>query len=385
MMEYTIKRKLFYNNLVRWWGNIDRYIVCVSFLLLACSLLFVAASSYTVAHRVGIDKAYIITRQILYVVCALIVIIWMSKLTLSHIRMTSLIGFCISVCLMVLVKLYGQEIKGAKRWISILGVSIQPSEFIKPFFLVVSGWLLSLKFSLRGTQFAAIKLNIIVYLLVFILLATQPDIGMLILITASWFLQLFVCGMPALITLGVIFVCAVGAAGVYISFPHVKERVNSFLFGQVDQNYQISKSLLAFKKGGLYGLGPGGGAIKNSLPDAHTDFIFAVIGEEFGAVTCIIISCMFCFITIRTLLILLKNKNDLCSLIVGVGIALQLNTQALINIAVTLNLIPTKGMTLPLISYGGSSMLSSAFVIGVLLALTRKNENIKYNVLKFKV
>ena len=273
------------------------------------------------------------------------------------------------------MKFYGYEVKGATRWIRIAGFSYQPSEFMKPFFAVVIGWILSLKYE---EDFPSISLCLILYIIVAILLIVQPDFGMLILTTAVFATQLFIAGLPRIW----IFIAFIGSFGgimsAYILLPHVTSRINSFLDPVGNENYQAEKSILAFEHGGLYGRGPGEGSIKQYLPDSHTDFIFAVAGEEFGAIICVMIMLVFAFIVLRTLFRLVGEEDKFVQL-ASTGLITQFGLQATINMGVTLNLLPTKGMTLPFISYGGSSTLAIAITVGMLLGLTkRKTSLVRY-------
>jgi len=275
------------------------------------------------------------------------------------------------------VKFYGYEVKGAVRWINLGGFSMQPSEFIKPFFAVVVGWILSLKFE---DEFPSFLLCSFLYIIIAALLITQPDFGMLVMITAIFGIQVFIAGMPIFWIMLAIISSAFGVTAAYFLLPHVTKRINSFLDPENSENYQVSKSIAAFEHGGLYGRGPGEGAIKQILPDSHTDFIFAVAGEEFGAIICIIVIFTFAFIVVRSLLKLI-NEEDKFTQFAATGIVAQFGLQSIINIGVTLNVLPTKGMTLPFISYGGSSTLAIAIAMGMLLGFTRTRASLE----KYKI
>ncbi len=219
---------------------------------------------------------------------------------------------------------------------------------------------------------------ILLYALVALLILIQPDVGMLILITAVFASQLFVAGFPIIWIMVALLAGFFGIFSAYFLLPHVASRINSFLDPVSNENYQISKSILAFEEGGLYGRGPGEGSVKQHLPDSHTDFIFAVAGEEFGAIICIMIIAVFAFIVLRSLA-RINNEQDKFIQLASVGIIAQFGLQAVINMGVTLNLLPTKGMTLPFISYGGSSTLAIGIAVGMLLGLTKhKTSLVKY-------
>lgn len=367
-MQHT---QVHYNFFWRWWRAVDQQTVIALGILFGFSLMLVTTASPAVAARIGLDESYFATRQIFYLSIATLIILVLSCFDKKWIRRIAIIGFTSSFILLLLVKLYGYEVKGAKRWINLAGLSIQPSEFIKPFFAVVAGWILSLK---QYPDFPGFTISAVLYALVAAVLITQPDFGMLIMITSVWGMQLFVAGMPILwIMLAGVF-SLIGVTAAYTLLPHVAQRINSFLDPASNENYQVSKSLMAFENGGFYGRGPGEGTVKQVLPDSHTDFIFAVAGEEFGAIVCLIIAAIFAFIVIRGLLKILKEEDQYVLLAVT-GLLSQFGLQAMINMGVTLNLLPTKGMTLPFISYGGSSTLAIAMGIGMLLAFTKRQTN----------
>ena len=291
---------------------------------------------------------------------------------LKTIRRLSIIGFVIIIGLMIATLFWGEATKGASRWIRILGFSLQPSEFIKPLFAVVAAWLF--EGQKRHNDFPGDILSFGLYCLTICLLALQPDVGMSIVVTAIWGFQLFLSG------LSLTFVAIFGAAGVillilaYFTFDHVHARVEQFLASGGELSYQVRKSLEAFGNGHIFGRGPGEGIIKVNIPDAHTDFIFAVAGEEFGLFLCLIIVGIYAAIVIRAMALSLKDSN-LFIILSAAGLSASFGLQAIINMASTLHLMPTKGMTLPFISYGGSSLLATALGMGMLLAITRKNVN----------
>lgn len=366
---------------INWWQSMDQGILYGLIALFCFGILLITAASPAAAGRIGVGEYFFITKQIVYLTVAILLIAFISMLDKKSIRRLALLGFLINLCLLIIVKFYGYEIKGAKRWINLLGISIQPSELIKPFFYVLSGWILSIKFDDKNCP--AISVSFILYLLVASLILVQPDIGMLSLISASWLLQIFVAGMPIILAIGIIILAGVCISIAYFCLPHVAHRINVFIAGDITNNYQVSKSLLAYESGGMHGLGPGQGVIKHSLPDSHTDFIFAVAGEEFGSLVCIVVSIIFAFIVVRTL-VLISKTDDHYMVLSSVGIIAGFALQAIINIAVTLNLVPTKGMTLPFISYGGSSIIAMAINMGIIINFTKKKIDIyRYNIFKF--
>lgn len=358
----------------QWWWTIDRYFLICIFLMLALGAVLIMASSPSVATRIGYESFYFIDRQMVFIVMAMVIIFSISLLSPVTIRRFSVIGFAGCYLLLIAVLFFGTEAKGAKRWIGIGGFSLQPSEFIKTFFVVTTAWILSRNY--EKTILLKFRIPLLLYVMVVFMLILEPDFGMTVGLSLVFGGQLFIAGLSFLwILIGLIMAVA-GGVGAYFLLPHVTQRVNNFLDPASGDNYQISKSLQAFSSGGIYGRGPGEGIVKHSLPDAHTDFIFAVAGEELGMITCIAIILLFAFIVVRGFLRLAKEE-DIFIIYAVAGLLMQFGLQAIINISSTMNLIPTKGMTLPLISYGGSSMLSVAVSLGIILALTRRRYGFK--------
>lgn len=366
------------NNYIKWWWrSIDQQMIIALIILFVFSMMLVTTSGSAVANRIGLNEYYFASRQLFYLASAFLLIIFFSFLSRKWLKRFSILGFIGSILLLILVRFYGYEVKGATRWINILGLSIQPSEFVKPFFAVVAGWILSLKFE---DEFPSFSICISLYSIVALLLIIQPDFGMLVMVTAVFGIQLFIAGMPIFWIILAAFMLVFGVTAAYFWLPHVTKRINSFLDLDSSSNYQVGKSIRAFEHGGLYGRGPGEGAVKQVLPDSHTDFIFAVAGEEFGAIICLIIVGIFAFIVIRSLLKLINEEDKFIQLAAS-GIISQIGLQAIINIGVTLNLLPTKGMTLPFISYGGSSTLAIAIATGMLLGFTKHKTSLsKYKI-----
>jgi cell division protein FtsW len=370
-MQTSIK-----NNFInRWWKVIDQQTIIAMVILLAFSLMLVTTASPAVANRIGLTDNYFSSRHVVFLALAVIIILTFSLLDKKWIRRLAIFGFLGSLLMLVLVKFYGFEVKGATRWINIGGFSYQPSEFMKPFFAVVTGWILSLHYY---EEFPSFKVCFILFVSVAALLIIQPDFGMLVMVSAVFGIQLFVAGLPIIWLFIAIFASVFGSIGAYLLLPHVASRINRFLDPVNSENYQVTRSLEAFESGGLYGKGPGEGSVKQFLPDSHTDFIFAVAGEEFGAIICLMIIITFAYIVIRILINLL-HEDDKFIQIAAIGIISQFGLQAVINMGVSLNLLPTKGMTLPFISYGGSSTLAISIGMGMLLGLTkRKASLVKY-------
>ena len=359
-----------------WVTTIDKYMLSAIIITIVFSIIMVTTASPAVAERIGLPPFYFIQRQLVYLFIGLIVMLSISFFSFEVIRKFAVLGFILFIILMILVLFMGEEIKGARRWISLGFISIQPSEFIKPFFTIITASILMQRYV--DAKFPAFRLASILYLMVIGLVILQPDFGMAITISAVWGGQMFLAGLSMVwivfLTIGGIL----GLLAAYTFLPHVTVRMNSFLDPSNSENYQVKKSIEAFTNGGVFGTGPGEGTVKQHLPDSHTDFIFAVVGEELGMIVCLLIIFLFAFIVIRGLIRVVK-VGDLFSMLAVSGLLMQLGFQAIINIGVTLHLLPTKGMTLPLMSYGGSSILSVSLTIGAILALTRKRYGVRAN------
>ncbi len=353
----------------QWWWTIDRWVLGSIVALMALGALLIMASSHAVAERIGLPPFYFINRQVVFFLLGGVVLFGVSLLPPIYIRRMAVLGTLLCLILLCAVLVIGMEVKGAQRWLNVFGLTLQPSELLKPFFIVVTAWMLVQ--SNKDPEFPGYKIITGVYLLIIGLLALQPDIGMALMISLVWGAQLFLAGL-SLQWIGLIGVGGVGALiGAYILFPHVAGRINSFLDPASGDNFQSSKSLEAFSTGGFLGVGPGEGNVKSVLPDSHTDFIFAVAGEELGIIACLGIVAVFFLILTRGFMRLL-NETDLFVVYATAGLLIQFGLQVIINIGVALNLLPNTGMTLPFISYGGSSMLSVAITMGMVLALTRR-------------
>ncbi|MDA8050922.1 MAG: putative peptidoglycan glycosyltransferase FtsW [Rhodospirillales bacterium] len=356
----------------RWWWSVDRWTLTAITTLLGFGYVMVLSASPSVAVRIGDPRDLLIVKQIIFLAGAGIEVIVVSLLPPKSVRRLALAGGLAALLLTAFTLVHGVEIKGARRWIYILGISLQPSEFLKVCFIVVNAWLLSEQRNRPGFPGTAIALAL--FTIIILLLKAQPDVGMMALISAIFLAQLFVNGLNlAWVTLGGVLFCA-GGAGAYLVFQHVRARVHDFLHPNAAGAYQVHVALEAFGNGGLLGTGPGEGRIKDILPDAHADFVFAVVGEEFGLIVCLLVVGIFAFIVLRGLLRLLAERDFFTVLAAG-GLLMSFGLEAFINMATALSLIPAKGMTLPFISYGGSSMLAIGLETGMLLALTRRRHH----------
>lgn len=357
------------STLGRWWWTVDRWTLFSVVALIFFGYVLVLAASPAVAERIHQSRDLFILKQVIFLALAGGVMVGVSLLSPRSVRRLAIAGCLIALALTLLTLFHGVEIKGARRWIALPGLSIQPSEFLKPCFAVVTAWLLT--DAKRGSKFPGTIAAFGVFLVILLLLKSQPDIGMLTVITSVFFAQMFVQGMN-MGFVGIGAASMVGAAmGAYALFPHVRSRVTRFLHPEQGDHYQVDTALQAFGNGGLLGRGPGEGRVKDLLPDAHADFVYAVAGEEFGLIVCLLILGVFAFIVLRGLLRLVHETDEF--VILGAsGLITGFGLQAFVNMASSLHLIPTKGMTLPFISYGGSSALSVALGMGMLLALTRR-------------
>lgn len=359
-----------HNAIAKWLWTVDKVVLFVAMALLAIGIVLDITASPAVARRINVDDFWFVRKQVCYVIASIALIIGLSMLRLKTIRRLSIVGFIVVFGILILTLFFGFETKGARRWISLAGFSMQASEFMKPIFIIVTAWLLDC--GKKYDYFPGMAISIGLYGAIALLLLLQPDVGMTLLVTAIFALQLFLAGLP------IMFVSILAIAGVivlfllYFTFPHFHARVDQFLYGSDETSYQINRAMEAFQNGNLVGRGPGEGTVKLHIPDAHTDFVFAVAGEEYGVWLCLIIIALFTVIILRTLRASLKETN-LFVVYAEVGLAASLGLQAFVNMASSLHIIPTKGMTLPFISYGGSSLLSGAIEIGMLLAITRKN------------
>ena len=354
----------------RWWWTVDRWMLAALAVLVGYGTILIMAASPAVAARIGLDSYHFVEHHVVMLIPALLLMVAISLLSPRGVRRAALIVFAIALVLTAATMVVGVEIKGARRWIHFPGLSIQPSEFLKPAFAVVAAWLFSLQRTSPG--FPGNAVSIAAYVVVAALLIKQPDLGMAFVVSVVWFCQFFLAGL----NLG--FVAVLGALGVvgllgaYHFLPHVHSRIDRFLDPAAGDQYQVTRSLEAFSNGGLLGTGPGQGTVKMQLPDAHADFIFAVSGEELGLVWTLLLVALFAFIVLRGFSRLLKDSN-LFVLLAAAGLLVQFGMQAFINMASSLHMMPTKGMTLPFVSYGGSSLIALGFGMGMVLALTRRH------------
>ena len=364
-------------SVAKWFWEIDKVLVILVAVLIAIGLIAVAAASPAAGQRLSgegssVPPLYYFYRQLMWIAVAIPVMVVVSMLPKARARRLCLLGAIVFTGLLFLVPVIGTEVNGARRWIGAGFAQIQPSEFLKPLFIVSIAWLLSLKEKDRSLPM--VPLTAALTGVIALLLMRQPNFGETIIFVSAWVLLLALSGA----SMRILYILAAGAVAAvllaYLFYPVATQRIDGFLFSQGD-TYQVESALRTLTNGGLFGVGPGAGTRKFSLPEPHTDYIFSVIGEEFGIIACLAIAILYMTIVVRVLVRLL-NEEDKFLVLAGAGLVCQFGLQALINMAVNVHIAPSKGMTLPFISYGGSSMIALAMGFGLLLAFTRRNPHL---------
>ncbi|MDR1034533.1 MAG: FtsW/RodA/SpoVE family cell cycle protein [Holosporales bacterium] len=371
VVNYIMPRNSLADLVKRWFMSIDNISLFIITGLISIGIWVSIASTPSVAMKLDLPPFHFVKQHMIILLVSIIIMVFISFLQINYIKRLSVTGYFGCLVLVVLTIIIGSEIKGARRWLSFFGFSMQPSEFFKPILAVTNAWLITEQY--RDRKFPGIVLSGASVSVAILFLLLQPDIGMIVVICSSWIGQLFISGMST-IMLGCFLFSAIGALfGLYFTVPHFANRIDRFIMsgGKENDIYQVQKSLEAFKSGGLFGKGPGEGVIKTMVPDSHSDFVFSVIAEEYGFIVCFVIIALFTIFIIRSMMRANKSSS-IFSICATFGIVLQIGLQVLINTATSLNLIPTKGMTMPFISYGGSSFLSSSISIGILLAITKR-------------
>ena len=352
-----------------WWWTVDRLQLSALIVLMVIGVVLMLAASPPVAIRLGADPFHFVNRHALYLAPALLVLIASSMLSPRQVRRVALVVFGLALLLTVATLFIGPEIKGARRWLSLSGAGIQPSEFMKPAFVLLAAWVFS-----EGARRPEMPTTLVAFALLgaaTMPLVFQPDIGQTVLLASVWSALFFLAGLRVVWLAGLAAAAAGGLIAAYSLIPHVTVRINRFLDPGSGSTFQIDTALESFVRGGWLGRGPGEGTVKRILPDGHADFVFAVAAEEFGIVLCLILVALFAFIVLRALGHAMREEEPFGRFAVA-GLALMFGIQAAIAMAVNLNLMPAKGMTLPFISYGGSSMISLAYAMGTLIALSRR-------------
>jgi cell division protein FtsW len=358
----------------RWFWEIDRVLLLLLAVLIGVGLIAVAAASPAAAQRysggsVHFNELHYFYRQIAWIALSMPVMIAISMQPRGRLRRLSLIGALVCLVALALVPMLGAEVNGAKRWLNLGVGQFQPSEFLKPFFVVSMAWLLSLRETDKSLPI--FTLSAVITALVAVLLMRQPDFGSTIIFACVWIAMLAIAGVNLRILIGLGLAGLVGVIFAYFFYDVATARIDGFLFGEGD-NFQVENAMRTLTAGGLFGMGPGAGTRKFGLPEPHTDYIFSVIGEEFGLIACLMIALLYLGIVARVLVKLLDEESSF-AILAAAGLVLEFGLQALINMAVNVQIAPSKGMTLPFISYGGSSMLALSIGMGLLLAFTRRN------------
>jgi cell division protein FtsW len=355
--------------IAEWWWTIDKPLLSGLVLLLAVGVVLSFAASPPVAERLGLDEWHFVVRHAMFSSFALFVLVGTSMLPHRAARISAIAVLIVSVVLLWLTLRLGVEVKGAKRWISFLGQTVQPSEFVKPAYAVVGGWLFAESMKQKGMPARWIASGLMLVIIGGLLL--QPDIGQTALVLATWAALLFVSGISWLVIIS-LGVAGIGLLfGAYAFFPHFARRIDAFVNPEEGNTYQVDKALSSLLEGGWLGRGPGESIAKKVIPDAHADYVFSAAAGEYGILFCLCVVCLIGFIVIRALLGA-QRQSSLFARLAASTIAIQFGLQSAINLSVNLNLIPPKGMTLPFVSYGGTSMIAVAFGMGLMLALTRK-------------
>src|SRR3954454_14156003 len=358
----------------RWFWEIDKVLLLLITVLIAIGLIRVAVASTAAKERYSggndrFNELYCFWRQLAWIAVGIPVMIGISMMPRERARRLSLFGAAFFFVLLIFVPIIGAEHNGARRWIEFGVGQVQPSEFLKPFFVIAMAWLLSLKDSDKSLPvypISALVVGVIAFLLM-----KQPDFGSTIIFCAVWVAMLALAGLNMRILIGLAIAGLIGVVLAYFFYDVATARIDEFLFGTGD-NFQTENAMRTLTAGGLFGMGPGGGTRKFGLPEPHTDYIFSVIGEEFGLIACFAIAFLYLGIVARVLIKLL-DEDSRFAILAGAGLVIQFGLQALINMMVNVQLAPSKGMTLPFISYGGSSMLALSIAMGLLLAFTRRN------------
>ncbi|HEY0919956.1 FtsW/RodA/SpoVE family cell cycle protein [Devosia sp.] len=355
--------------IAEWWWTIDKGLLAGLLLLLAVGMVLSFAASPPVAERLGLGPWHFIIRHGLFTIPAVVVLVATSLLSQRAARVSAILVLLGSLVLLWLTLRFGVEVKGARRWISAFGQTIQPSEFVKPAFAVIGAWLFAESMKQKGMPARSLATLIMLAIVGGLLL--QPDIGQTALVLATWAALLFLSGISWLWIFGLMLAGVGGLFGAYMFFPHFARRIDTFINPEGGNTYQVDKALNSLLEGGWFGRGPGESIAKKFIPDAHADYVFSAAAGEFGLLFCLCLVALIAFIVIRALLSA-QRQTSLFARLGASTLAIQFGLQSAINLAVNLNLIPPKGMTLPFVSYGGTSMVAIAFGAGLMLALTRK-------------
>ncbi|HGG65750.1 MAG TPA: cell division protein FtsW [Rhodobacteraceae bacterium] len=355
--------------LPRWWQTIDRWSLTAILMLFGIGILLGLAASPPLAAKNGLAPFHYVQRQMLFGGMALVVMMVTSMMAPSLVRRLGVLGFLGAFAALVMLPVLGTDFgKGAIRWYSLGFASVQPAEFLKPGFVVIAAWLMSASQEINGPPGRLYSFIIAITVVGFLVM--QPDFGQASLVLFGWGVMYFVAGAPMFLLLSMAGLVVFGGMFAYNNSEHFARRIDGFLSADIDPTTQMGYATNAIQEGGFFGVGVGEGQVKWSLPDAHTDFIVAVAAEEYGLVLVLIIIALYMVITVRSLLRLMKERDTFIRL-AGTGLACMFGVQAMINMGVAVRLLPAKGMTLPFVSYGGSSLIAGGIAVGMLLAFTR--------------
>jgi cell division protein FtsW len=352
-----------------WWFTVDRVLLAAVLVLMGVGVIVSLAASPAVADSKGLEAFYFVKRHVVIVLAGALLMVTLSLQSPRMIRRIALVTFLVSIAAMVYILVAGEAVNGARRWVRVMGMSLQPSELAKPAFIVLAAWAFA-EWE-RRRDMPALPIAIALYACFLGLLALQPDVGQSFLVTVVWAALFLLAGLSVFWVMGLVALTVAGVVVAYFTLPYVAARIDVFLSADAAATSQVARAYESFRIGGLFGRGPGEGTIKTVLPDAHTDFIFAVIAEEYGVIACLALLALYGLIVFRALVLAIKAQ-DLSVRYAASGLALLIGLQALINMGVNVGLLPAKGMTLPFISAGGSSLIAVSLTFGMMLSLTRR-------------
>lgn len=355
--------------LPKWWRTIDKWSISCVLILFGVGLLLGFAASPPLAEKNGFAPFHYVQRQTFFGAMAMIVMVLISMMGPMLVRRLAVIGFLLSLAALMLLPFLGTDFgKGAVRWYSLGFASVQPSEFLKPGFVVAAAWMMAASREIGGPP--GLSWSFFLTIIIVAFLALQPDFGQAALVLFSWGVMYFIAGAPILLLSGMAVMVVLVGSFAYTNSQHFARRIDGFLSPDVDPTTQLGFATNAIQEGGFFGVGVGEGTVKWSLPDAHTDFIIAVAAEEYGLVLVLCIIVLYATIVVRSLTRLMRERDPFIRL-AGTGLACIFGVQAMINMAVAVRLLPAKGMTLPFVSYGGSSLIAGGIAVGMLFAFTR--------------
>ncbi|ABG32854.1 putative lipid II flippase FtsW [Roseobacter denitrificans] len=355
--------------LPKWWRTIDKWSLSCVLILFCIGLLLGLAASPPLAAKNGFEPFHYVQRQAFFGTFALLAMIITSMMLPTLVRRLAVIGFICAFIALALLPFFGTDFgKGAVRWYGLGFASLQPSEFLKPGFVVVTAWMMAASADLNGPP--GKTWSFVLCITIVLMLALQPDFGQACLVLFGWGVIYFVAGAPMLLLVGMAVLVVAGGVLAYSNSEHFARRIDGFLSAEVDPTTQLGYATNAIQEGGFFGVGVGEGQVKWSLPDAHTDFIIAVAAEEYGLILVLVVIALYACVVVRSLMRLVRERDPFIRL-AGTGLACMLGVQAMVNMGVAVRLLPAKGMTLPFVSYGGSSVIASGIAVGMLLAFTR--------------